>query len=151
MTTIRRCDFCPRHPRRLLALHLGGLVQRHLSRVSEVPRNPARARQASLPRRVGSRQPRRPPLREPRQSRSPRSPPVMAPTSAASPISTLAARLASRKTATGPKPTPAISSTGTSKPRKPCPGSPARRSGSSRTSPLPFAWRIPSRASIRKA
>ncbi len=66
MTTIRRCDFCSRHPRRLLPLHLGGLVQRNLSGISEVARDSERTRQASLPCRVGSRQPCWPPFRGPR-------------------------------------------------------------------------------------
>ena len=55
-----------------------------------------------------------------------RSPPATAPTSAASPTSTPAATPASPRTATGPRPTPAISSTGISKCRRRCPGSPDR-------------------------
>ena len=129
----------PRHPRRLLALHLGGLVQRHLPRVSKVPRDPARTRQPSSS--TPSGEPTATPAATPKTPTklSRRSPPAKAPTSAASPTSTPAAPRASPATATGPRPTPATSSTGTSKCRRRSRGSPAPPSGSSRTSPPPSA------------
>jgi beta-galactosidase len=103
----------PRHPRRLLALHLGRMVQRHLSRVSEIPRDPGAS--ASSICFTPSGEPTATPAGTPKilTKFSPRSPPAMEPMSAVWLISTQAAKPASPKTATGRRPMPAISSTGT--------------------------------------
>jgi Beta-galactosidase/beta-glucuronidase len=141
MTTIRRCDFCRDIPDvysppsgpvgtagRTPSIRSRLRLSANASSISSMPSGEPTATRVAIP--------------KTRIRRSPRSPPAMAPMNAAWPISRPAARLASPAMATGPRPTPAISSTGTSKSRRPSTGLPAPLNGSSRTSRHPFAWRI---------